>query len=86
VTDEDVPFIEVFFPARGNRTGHVFLKHVPGKSLHNYFREPPLCDYHLLAIRERCKLTNNRREKLRLIHVPIPGEQIVLKRVKGALS
>lgn len=58
------------------------LECVPGKNLHVYFKE-----LHLNAMRLRCRLLLEKtRASIRLTHIPLPGEVILLKPAGRALS
>lgn len=78
---------EFFFPAlRHGGMASVVLEQQEGKPLKMYLDEPPLSEFHLKAIRMRCKLLNQDRQRLRLNHIPEPGEQIVMTPVKKAAT
>ena len=74
---EDVPAVTFVWPD-GTRTGICAMPWREGQNVRNYLHTQPLRQYPLLAIWNRCYRYNAKRQKVKLLYIPEPGDYIVL--------
>lgn len=86
ITAEEAGLIRVIFPGPAGRTGQVALPWQAEKQLRDYFKGSILRPYGLMGLRKHCRLTNQDHRRLRLTHVPKPGDTIILRRAGRAMS
>ena len=78
--------IRIIFPGRGGQTGEIALYWVAGKQIRDYFKDPKLRPYGLMALRSSCRMMDGNRRRLRLTCTPQPGDTIILQRAGRAMS
>lgn len=63
---------------QGPRTGILPVTWREGWNVKNYLHSQPLRQYPLLGIWHRCHRFNAKRQRVKLLYVPEPGDTIVL--------
>lgn len=79
---EQVGIITLYFPLKGGGYGRVKLRWVEGKNVHGYLTDPSLITYHLIGLRSRCRLHDQRAQPLRLTSVPRVSDTVILERAR----
>ena len=85
-TAEEAGLIRVIFPGPAGRTGEVALFWSEGKAIRDYFKDPELRPYGLMALRASCRMIDQHHRRLRLTYVPRPGDTIIMQRAGKAMS
>jgi hypothetical protein len=71
------PIVTFVWP-QGPRTGIMATEWREGWSIKSYLHSPDLRQYPLLGLWQRCRRFNAKRERVKLLYVPEPGDTIVL--------
>lgn len=76
------PTVQIVFPASGHRTGSIQLPWVKGKKIKHYLKSPFLHGQGLLAVRNSCRLMNDKRKRMRLADELLPNSTLFLVRTR----
>lgn len=78
--DEPSEPVTLYFPLKGGGYGRVRFAWKPDGQVGDYLREPVMSEFHLLAVRNRCKVRDQQARPLRLSSAVQPGTVIVMQR------
>lgn len=72
--------ITLYFPIKGGGYGRVRLAWQQDRQVVDYLRDPAVREFHLLALRNRCKVRDELARPLRFGSVVRSGATIVMQR------